>query len=364
MYKLKCNVTSMRNTYWYSRRKIVVLIYLIVSLLTNLALAKDLGVIKPYLILGGTQGSMIEQFNEPDAVAFTRDGRLLAGDTQNGRFKIYSISERSLAIVTIGEPGRGDCQFDNSLVTVLPNGRKIYNEVQGIVCNSKNEILVVDQGNRRIQVFDTNGRCLKERTINLAAILVKPDSANGTTYTSIQGITVDDRDNIYLTDTGTRRVYKFQKNGRQDIRFKFQMKDENGYILNDPESLVIFGKNLFVADEGHRIIKVYEKNSGRFTGQTIGHSDLFGRDVEGLAIYQDKLFALNEEMGQVVIFDLTKDDIPVIGFFGEKGLTPGRFLSPDGLAVSRDGRYLAIADQGNYRIQVFEVSEILAKFSE
>jgi len=327
----------------------------------NLPNSNNLGVIQPYLILGGTQGAMIEQFNEPDAVAFTSDGRLLAGDTQNGRFKIYSISKHSLSIITIGEPGRGDCQFDNSLAAVLPNGRKIYNEVQGIVCNSQDEILVVDQGNRRIQVFDATGRCLKERTIDLAAILVKPDSANGTTYTSIQGIAVDELDNIYLTDTGTRRVYKFYKNGSQDMSFKFQEKDENGYILNDPESLVIFGKNLFVADEGNQIIKVYEKNTGRFTGQTIGHPDLFGRDVEGLAIYQDKLFALNEESGQVIIFDLTKDDTPVIGFFGEKGLTPGRFLSPDGLAVSRDGRYLAIADQGNFRIQVFELQNILTQ---
>jgi len=340
------------------------LIFLIVSLLTNLALAKDLGVIKPYLILGGTQGSMIEQFNEPDAVAFTRDDRLLAGDTQNGRFKIYSISKRSLSIVTIAEPGRGDCQFDNSLAAVLPNGRKIYNEVQGIVCNSKNEIFVVDQGNHRIQVFDTNGTCLKERTINLAAILVKPDSANGTTYTSIQGITIDELDNIYLTDTGTRRVYKFLKNGRQDMTFKFQVKDENGYILNDPESMVIYNKNLLIADESNQIIKVYEKNTGRFTGQTIGHPDLFGRDVEGLAIYQNKLFALNEEDGQVIIFDLTKDGTPVIGVFGEKGLTPGRFLSADGLAVSRDGRYLAVADQGNFRIQIFELTEILSKLNK
>ena len=325
----------------------------------NLPNSNNLGVIQPYLILGGTQGAMIEQFNEPDAVAFTSDGRLLAGDTQNGRFKIYSISKHGLSIITIGEPGRGDCQFDNSLEVVLPNGRKIYNEVQGIACNSKDEIFVIDQGNRRILVFDATGKCLPQHTINLKTILVPPDSVNGTSYTSIQGITIDEQDNIYLTDTGTRRVYKFRKDGCQITEFDFQVMDKNGTILLDPESMVIHNNKLLIADEGNQIIKVYEKNTGRFTGQTIGHPDLFGRDVEGLAIYQDKLFALNEESGQVIIFDLTKDDTPVIGFFGEKGLTPGRFLSPDGLAVSRDGRYLAIADQGNFRIQVFELQNIL-----
>lgn len=341
-------------------RFILVLFWLGNSIFTYPTLLKNLGSIEPYQILGGTQGSMLEQFNEPDAVAFTSDGRLLAGDTQNGRFKIYSFSSHSLSLAIIGEPGRGNCQFDNSLEVVLPNGRKIYNEVQGIACNSRDEIFVVDQGNRRIQVFDADGNCLHKRTIELEAILIPPDSAKGTTYTSIQGLTIDEQDNIYLTDTGTRRVYKFRKDSKQDPKFDFQVKDKDRYILLDPESMVIYGEELLVADEGNQNIKVYDKNSGKYTGKTIGHPDLFGRDVEGLAIYKNHLFALNEEQGHIIIFDLMQKDVPVIGLFGEKGLTPGRFISPDGLAVSRDGKYLAVADQGNFRIQVFELSEILA----
>ena len=137
--------------------------------------AKDLGVIQPYLILGGTQGAMIEQFDEPDAVAFMNDGRLLAGDTVNGRFKIYTILEDGLTIKTIGTPGKGDCQFDNSLVVVFESGREIYNEVQGIACNSKDEIYIVDQGNHRIQVFGSDGACLPGRSIDLSLFLVAPD---------------------------------------------------------------------------------------------------------------------------------------------------------------------------------------------
>lgn len=335
-------------------------IFLLLLTIQSVVFSKDLGVIQPVLILGGTQGNMLEQFNEPDAVAFMSDGRLLAGDTINGRFKIYTFTENSLAIVTVGTPGTGDCQFDNSLEVILPNGRKIYNEVQGIACNSKDEIFVVDQGNRRIQVFDADGTCLKERTIDLEPVLVPPDPEDGTTYTSIQGLTIDDDDSIYLTDTGTRRIYKFRKNGSSDPDFRFQVKEKNEYILADPESMVIQGDQLFVADEGHHLIKIYHRVTGRFTGKVVGHPDIFGRDVEGLAISQDLLFAISEEFGQVLIFDLKKAQIPLVGQFGEKGLTPGRFLSADGMAISQDGKHLVVADQGNFRLQVFLLQDILA----
>ncbi len=344
----------------------MILSYIMASLLlvllmtSNLAIAKDLGVIQPYLILGGTKGSLIEQFNEPEAVAFMKDGRLLAGDTKNGRFKIYTISDHILTIQTVGEPGRGPCQFHNSLAVILPNGRKIFNEVSGIASNSKDEIYVVDQGNRRLLVFDASGVCLKKRTIDLAPYLVPPDPAGGTSFTSIQGLAIDELDNIYLTDTGTRRIYKFRKDGTPDPKFHFQLKDANNkHILNDPESMVIRGKNLYVADENHQMIKVFDRVTGGTTGKIIGHPDLFERDVEGLAIYQDFLFAINEESGQVMIFDLIKEQAPLIGYFGKKGLAPGRFLSADGVAVSSDGKYIAVADQVNFMVQVFLLQEIL-----
>ncbi len=60
-----------------------------------------------------------------------------------------------------------------------------------------------------------------------------------------------------------------------------------------------------------------------------------------------------------MIFDLIKEQAPLIGYFGKKGLAPGRFLSADGVAVSSDGKYIAVADQGNFRVQVFLLQEIL-----
>ncbi len=336
-----------------------ILTFLVLLMNVNLATAQNLGVIQPYLILGGTQGSMIEQFNEPDAVAFMKDGRLLAGDTQNGRFKIYTFSESEITITAIGEPGNEDCQFDNSFILELANGRKIYNEVGGIACDSDENIFVVDQGNQRILVFDNQGVCLKDKTIDVKPYLVSPDSASGTTFTSIQGLLIDKNNCLYLTDTGTRRIYKFSHDGVPDPKFQFQVMDEKGYILDEPESMAINGNNLYVADENHHTIKVYDKNTGTFTGKKIGSHEIFERQVEGLAIYQNYLFALNEEGGQVLIFDLKKSAVPLIGQFGEKGKAPGNFLTPDGMAVSEDGKYIVIADQGNFRLQIFLLQPII-----
>ncbi len=323
--------------------------------------AKDLGVIKPHLIIGGTHGSGPAEFNEPDAVAFSHDGRLLAGDTQNGRFKIFEIEGDSVTTRALGTPGTGPCQFDNSLEVTLASGRKIYNEVQGIVCNTLDEIFVVDQGNRRIQVFDSSGRCLPERTIALDTVLVAPEPESGTTYTSIQGLTIDFANRLYLTDTGTRRVYRFLADGRADSGYEFQLNRNDDYILQDPESMAIYRGKLLVADESHHVIRVFDLETGKFTGTSVGTPEMFSGDVEGLALRGDLLFAMDEAGGRVLIFDLGKDAAPLVGWFGNAGSAPGQFLSADGMAASHDGALLAIADQGNFRIQVFKLEEIVAK---
>ena len=46
-------------------------------------------------VVGGMRGNFPEQFNEPDSLAFTLDGKLLAGDTDNARFKIYRLDDKS-----------------------------------------------------------------------------------------------------------------------------------------------------------------------------------------------------------------------------------------------------------------------------
>lgn len=65
----------------------------------------------PVRMVGGARGSGFDQFDALDAVAFTLDGRLVAGDTDNARFKIYSFGEQTQFLQIVGGEGTSAGEF-------------------------------------------------------------------------------------------------------------------------------------------------------------------------------------------------------------------------------------------------------------
>ena len=316
-------------------------------------------IVDPEFIFGGTQGKWLESFDEPDAVCFLQNGNLIAGDTRNSRFKIYSFSSKKADISIIGEYGDQPGQFKCELHTILKNNRKIYYELQGIAVNPAGQIYVIDQGNHRIQVFTSSGVVIPDKEISLKGKhFAIADPSKKLYFTSFEAIHFDDSSRLYLTDAGTRKVYRFLPDGKPDPDYMFQLRRKDGeYLLDAPESILQWKNFLLVADENHKEIKIYDLESGHYTGKSFGKG-LFEGDVEGLGIESNYLYAVDETAGEIHIFDLSNDQPRLAGTFGTKGKTPGKFLSADGLAISHDGKYLAIADQLNYRIQVFLIDNI------
>jgi hypothetical protein len=176
---------------------------------------------------------------------------------------------------------------------------------------------------------------------------------------------------------------------------------------------------LFVASEADAVIKVFDLETGAFKRRLIGAKPdregrptgvrVFNGSVEGLAIARGHLLAVDEEIGQIQIFDMTRLDFldtdlagyamsrktgaaAYKGFFGHAprvnfdtddtpnpdlemkrrveagwvipGLVnpPGYFCSPDEIAAYTDPAggetYIAIADQCNYRIVAYRWSDI------
>ncbi|MGH7843694.1 MAG: NHL repeat-containing protein [Candidatus Binatia bacterium] len=319
--------------------------------------------VSPVRIVGGSRGHGIEQFDLPDAVAFTLDGQLVAGDTDNARVKIYNFDDNGETIRIIGREGSGPGEFDHGVAASLGN-HKIYNQVQGITVDKNGFVYVIDQGNRRLQVFGAEGKVLADRTVQLhycgketprcADGLWRPSKTGE--YTSLQGLASDHEGGIFVSDKGMGRIYRFLPGGKIDPNFHIQELDSASGkpTLQEPESLAAYQDKLFVANEGTGDIKIFERKSGKLMGAAGGFGgDVFGGDVEGLAVSGDYLFTVDVQNSRIAVFDLNREKPAfLLGFVGD-------FESADGIAIDPTGKYVAIADQGNVRVLLYSLPEIL-----
>lgn len=313
-------------------------------------------------ILGGSKGNAPDQFDVPDAVAFTLDGRLVAGDTDNARFKIYRFDQRFQSIQIVGRAGSTAGEFGHGLVAKL-SGLTIYHQVQGIAIDKNGLIFVIDQGNQRIQVFDPGGNALPEKAIVLNYCPAEtPRCAQGLwravkgQYTSLQGLAIDQDGGVFVTDRGTSRIYRYLPTGQLDPSFKLPELDPltKKPLLEEPESMAVYLDKLFVANEGTGDIKILDRRSGAPVGPAASFGvDVFAGDAEGLAVLRDYLFAVDVQNTRIAVFDL-KITPPqfLLGFVGD-------YESADGIAIDPTGKYVAVADQGNLRIVLYSLPEIL-----
>jgi DNA-binding beta-propeller fold protein YncE len=174
-------------------------------------------------------------------------------------------------------------------------------------------------------------------------------------YSSVQGLAVDAEGGIFLSDRGTSRVYRFLPGGKLDPGFKLQELGATGKpTLNNPESMALYEDRLLVANEGSGEIEIFDRRKGKLAGSALTFGgDVFGGKVEGLAVVRDYLFAVDVQNNRIAVFDL-KSEKPkfLLGFVGD-------FQSADGVAIDPTGKYVAIADQGNLRIVLYSLPEIL-----
>ncbi len=83
-------------------------------------------------------------FNRPTGVAFDSQGNVYVSDGyKNARVAKYTPAGKFLSCW--GEPGTGDGQF---------------NLVHDVTIDSQDRVYVADRGNKRVQVFDANGKLL------------------------------------------------------------------------------------------------------------------------------------------------------------------------------------------------------------
>ena len=290
----------------------------------------------------------------PNELAFDEAGRIWAGDQKNLTVQVFAADGTFVASLGgIGEaPGEYAWSEDGNRgpesMKTGPDGR----------------MFVVDRIGQRINVYDPD-------TLEAGAPIDLSDTIGDPT-----GFAIAQDGTMYVADQATHQVGIFSAEGVHEGWL--QTHDAAGdLVLFKVETLALDepGDRLFATSENERYVEIYRLSTGEYLEQSVSEEVEDGEiapgrildTMEGIIVDPDRriLWICDEEAGRFMAHDIDDDgltdparDFAFLGAFGAPGSGPGEFLSPDGIAVSKDGARIAIADQGNDRIQVFATSDV------
>ncbi len=330
---------------------------------------------------------------DPVAVAIGDRGALFVADRAGGVVRVFGETQAAdvtgsrdpaLSVRTIGEgvlvaptglalTGGGLVVADGGAdrVRVFDGAGKLVSDFGGfgsgdgnlrgpggVAVDQDGAIFVADNDNHRIAVFEGDGRW--------RGAWGAWGFQNGM-FAAPTCVTILD-DAVYVTDRDGHRVQVFTREGRFLSRWGVHaIKPREG------EGKLHYPNHLSIAPDG-RFAVLCEAFSDRcqiFNAAQAGDSEPMltpfgpesGASHPGRRIAtHGKLLALTQPDGHSVeIFDASTIPpvlLSIVGGFGDK---PGQFNRPEGLAFSRDGELLYVADGANRRMQAFQLDRALVE---
>ena len=226
-------------------------------------------------------------------------------------------------VLSFGKKGLGDGMFKDPM---------------GVAVSDRDEILVADNENNRVQVFDSNGtflRCFGRKGENTGV------------FNHPVGIAIDKRRNIFISEWNNHRVQIFSWEGRNLGSFGSQGSLDSQLTYPWGLSLDSTG-NVIVADTGNKLIKIFTPDGG------------FVMKIGGQGSFSDPVHCV--QCGEYfIVSDSIEHCIKVfnrVGHFqykfGKKGEGDGEFNCLHFLSVTQSN-HLLVCDGENHRVQVFEL---------
>ena len=318
-------------------------------------------VVPPLYVAGlGQWNQAGVRVDEPNEVTIDGNGRVWAGDQFNFRVQVFNVDgsfNRS-----VGGVGNGPGQFVNrGWGQMGPEGMRI---------GPDGFVYAVDRGGGKVNVYNPNDFSF-----------VRAFGA-GQGYVDLVGLEVTSDGTVFVADQGTDIIDAWTLTGTWLYRFD-TTRPGGGQIFTRVETLAadeVRGR-LLATNEDIGTIEAFDLATGTWLDmQTVdrqsGGNPEPGRVanvVEGIFIdpANQWLFVSDEQNQRFMVHDISAGDLlfdPVydyafMGAFGRAGTGPGEFISADGVAVSAVHDRIAVADQGNNRIQVFALSDVIAALS-
>ncbi|HEX2986607.1 MAG TPA: flippase activity-associated protein Agl23 [Chloroflexota bacterium] len=229
----------------------------------------------------GKKGSGDGEFSEPWGIAVAPDGDVYVADTWNHRVQHFDRTGKFISKWGGFVDAKGQ-------LGVQPGS---FWGPRDLVVTSAGNVIVSDAGNKRVQVFDRDGKFIT---------MFGGDGTEAGKLKEPVGIAADGAGNIYVADTWNRRIQKFDSQFRPVAQIPVSGWDSQS-VVNKPY--------LAVSEDGHIFYTVPEKNQ----------------------------------------FVVVTPDGKQEAARGAQGSDPQSFNLPIGIAVSRQGEVF-ISDTANTRV--------------
>jgi uncharacterized protein (TIGR03663 family) len=279
----------------------------------------------------GSQGTAPGQFTDPRGLAVDSGGRVYVADSNNHRIQVFDSNGHF--VTQWGSQGAGLGQFQ---------------EPWGVAVDEDGNVYVADSWNHRLQKFDSEGRFLLQWGTfgNTEGSIV----GQGNVFYGPRDIAIDAAGDLYVTDTGNKRVMKFSPRGEflgQWGGFGLQSGQ-----FHEPVGIDIDADgNIYVADTWNRRVQKFDSDFvflvqwpiHGWESESVVNKPYLAVDGDG------HVYVTDPEGYRVLEFDAGGTFLATLGEFG---VGDGEFNLPIGIDVDESGN-VYVADSANNRVMKF-----------
>jgi len=325
--------------------------------------------------------------------------RLYVVDTQNSRVLAYNLDQNNNLIDNVADFVLGQNNFTSADVNCSPNGFNKANAVLAIP--SKNILLVADNGNSRLLVFDTTNLSNGQNATN---VLGQPNFYSCTDYVNASQNAVkpgpmafDPTTNyLYVTNSKFQRVLVFDISAIADNMDAINVLGQQNFTSGNnglnassfysPSGLAIDteAKRLYVGDIGNNRVLIFDVNeivNGENAINVLGQPGFVTRGwgtgtQNGLSsptsvvldTQRKILFVADANNNRVMIFDVNEivngeNAINVLGQPGfvtdAKNTSQNGLSYPQGIEIDQTNKLLYVAERYNNRVMIFDTTNIV-----